>query len=77
MDLDEILRVDRRRDIHAKHGCETYVCSDISDAARVSSSLWCNLIRVGADDICLTDQGKYFSKLEYHIANVYKPPTKH
>ena len=39
----------------------TYVRSDVSDAARVSSSLCCDVIRVGG----------------YHIANIYKPPTEH
>jgi len=47
--------------LHAKHGRATYVRSDVSDAVRVSSSPCCNVIRVG----------------RYHIANVYKPPTKH
>jgi len=46
---------------HAKHGCATYVRSDVSDAARVSSSQCCDVIRVGG----------------YHIANVCKPPTEH
>ncbi len=47
--------------LHAKHGRATYVRSDISDAAQVSSSPCCDVIRVGG----------------YHIANVYKPPTEH
>jgi len=47
--------------LHAKHGRATYVCNDVSDAARVSSSPCCNVIRVGG----------------YHIASVYKPPTEH
>jgi len=38
-----------------------HVRSDVSDAARVSSSQCCDVIRVGG----------------YHIANVYKPPTEH
>jgi len=34
--------------LHAKHGRVTYVCSDICDAARVSSSSpCCDVIRVG------------------------------
>ena len=47
--------------LHAKHGRATYVRSDVSDAARVSSSQCCDVIRVGG----------------YHIANIYKPPTEH
>ena len=38
-----------------------HVRSDVNDAARVSSSPCCDVIRVG----------------RYHIANVYKPPTEH
>jgi len=45
--------------LHAKHGCATYVRSDVSDAARVSSSPCCDVIRVS----------------RYHIANIDKPPT--
>ena len=47
--------------LHAKHGRATYVRSDVSGAARVSSSQCCDVIRVGG----------------YHIANIYKPPTEH
>ena len=47
--------------LHAKHGRATYVRSDVSDAAHVSSSQCCDVIRVGG----------------YHIANIYKPPTEH
>ena len=47
--------------LHAKHGRATYVRSDVSDAARVSTSQCCDVIRVG----------------RYHIANIYKPPTEH
>jgi len=47
--------------LHAKHGCATYVRSDVSDAAHVSSSPCCDVIRVGG----------------YHIANIYKPPAEH
>ena len=46
---------------HAKHGHATYVRNDISDAASVSSSLCCDVIRVSG----------------YYMANVYKPPTEH
>jgi len=47
--------------LHAKHGRATSVRRDVSDAARVSSSSCCDVIRVG----------------RYHIANVYKPPAEH
>ena len=47
--------------LHAKHGRVTYVRSDVSDAARVSSSQCCDFIRVDG----------------YDIANIYKPPTEH
>jgi len=46
--------------LHPKHGRATYVRSDISDAAHVSSSTFCDVVRVGG----------------YHIANVYKPPSE-
>lgn len=46
--------------LHAKHGRATYVRGNITEAAHVLSTPFCDVIRVGG----------------YHIANVYKPPSE-
>ena len=46
--------------LHAKHGRATYVRGNITEAAHVVSTPFCDVIRVGG----------------YHVANVYKPPSE-
>ena len=46
--------------LHAKHGRAIYVRGNITEAAHVVSTPFCDVIRVGG----------------YHVANVYKPPSE-
>ena len=46
--------------LHAKYGRATYVRGNITEAAHVLSTPFCDVIRVGG----------------YHVANVYKPPSE-
>ena len=46
--------------LHPKHGRAMYVRSNITEAAHIESTTYCDVIRVGG----------------FHIVNVYKPPSE-
>ena len=47
--------------LHPKHGRAMYIRDNISDAVKVTSAAYYDIVRVGG----------------YHIANVYRPPSEH